>query len=1128
MFKSLSFVASLLTIVIVFDDVPNVALAQEQPARRYWNTSFSLRDADVAKLNRRLSFIGIGLPFTITGNVTTELNIGVPLGAIRDAKAYRIDGAVSSPSLVVSGVRLDTVRMDLKYRDGVLDLQPIVFDLPDLPADPNAEPVANGQFRGAIRLGLVPTDEMTADLTLTTIPIRPITQQIPNFPVIDTGALDGQLSASVPLDKLSDLTAWDLNGNLTVSNLKAFDQTLRSVRVDVEADDGVLEVSKLDGTIDGATIGGNANLKLTAPFGYEADVKVLSENIAGIGKQNADDADFRGQLELTGHVEGTLSPSTVAANGRARLTDAEFANIPVPVAGFEYRLNDAAIELQNLTLQSLDGNLIGAVRLPRVGNAPATANLQTEKPFSLTSLLQVFDLADLPIRGGVDGTIAITAPQAQLTEPTKWQAAFDVFVREGEAFGLQIGPEPIQARLANERFVLKETSFKLGATSLAAGGEIATAKPFAYSAKLKLNATDLSDLNRLDESLQVPTAIQGSITTDLTAKGELAPFTIVGDGTIQSDQLAVAGARIDSLAAKLSTDGKTATLSELAIKLYEGSLTGTAKIPLRADNEQLPNVAKDHDFNLDVKDVDLGRLAADLASLEFDVAGRLSGRLTGQYVANPDKGLPVRFQSRWQIPQITVGGIGTGNINATAGLSDESLDYKVDGELFDGALELKGSFPLEETDEETSTTSTGRLRWNGVSIVNIASAFDVEPPNGRTRGNVSVEFDFRHSQTLTAIEGSGRVQIVGWIWGGQPVTDRLESRIAISKNVLRVSSNGELADGRLIADITWNFQNTRANRFSVDLLNANVETFLLWAPAEVRTLFTGRLDIQRVNIDPGDPWRAEAVLSLTKGSVADVTVSSLSIPFRATWTDSGEKAEINVRSFSGIVGGGHVRGNLLAHMDGGNRVVGAMDFENVNLSAINEIGKESGALSGSQVSGELTISGKRMRSLNDLVVTLDANFSRTRSSRLPLIASLLQAIPGVRVSQPIQEGHVYALLQGDVVTIDELAIRTPSLVIYATGTVTLRQRLNLELVVATGDFDRPRGGLLGLLLLRRIDGAGPSSAGLFARFGRLLTDQLISFNVRGTIARPVLKVRSIPLLPENGVQFFISGSRRRG
>ncbi len=1126
MLKRPNLTVFLIAIAVVSGVVQRSAFAQEQPARRYWNTSFSLRDSDVAKLNRRLNLIGIGLPFDVTGNVTTEMQIGIPLGALRDAKAYRIDGAISSTSLVVSGVRLETLRTDVKYRNGVLDLQPIAFDLPDIPENPNAPQAETGRIRGAIRLGLIPSGEMTADVTLTTIPFRPVTEQIPNLPAVETGALDGQLSASVPLEKLSDLTAWNLDGNLTVYDFKTFGQTLRSARVDLEAEKGLLKVKKLDGRIDGATIGGTAELKLTAPFGYQADIKVVAENIAKLVTSKSDDASYRGRLELTGLAEGTLTPSTVAARGQARLLEAEFAGIPIAVAGFDYQLTDAAVDLKNLTLQSLDGELTGMARLPRVGDDSATVNLETQKPFSLAKLLVGVGLADLPIRGGVDGKFAVIATQDQLTQPRKWQASADVAIRDGSAFGLTIGPEPIQVRLANEKLTLQQTEFQLGETTLAAGGQINVAEPYAYSANILLQAADLSDLNRL-ESIRIPSTIQGALTAKLKATGKVSPFSVIGDGTIQSDELTIAGARIDSIQAKLATDGKTANLRETVVQLYDGSVTGEATIPIGQPNDELRNANREDNFQLAVKTIDLGRLVTDLASLEFDVAGRLSGNLNGRYEVNPQKGLPIRFDSNWTIPEIMLGGVPSGNITAKADLDEESLKYEVGGELFDGELKMEGLLPLEDQNGEPSTQLPGKLEWRGVSIVKMADAFDVEPPNGRTRGNVNIELAFRHAETPIGIVGNGSVRVADVLWGGQRVTDRLESRFKLTETEVQVEADGEFADGKLNADIIWNLNENRPTRSELGLFNANVETLLLWAPSEIRSLFTGRVDLRRVNIQPGRPWQAEAVFTLTRGSVADVAVSSLSIPFRATWADTGEKTEINVRSFSGIVGGGRVRGNFVAQMDRSIHVDGRVDFENVNLSAINEIGTPNGTLSGSQISGELTISGNRVRSLSDIAAKIDASFSRTRASRLPFLAGLLQAIPGVRVSQPIEQGHISAQLQGDVVTVDELAVRTPSLVIYANGTVTLRQRLNLELVVATGDFDQPRAGILGLLLLRRINVGGRSSAGLFSRFGRLLTDRLISFNVRGTVARPVLKVRSIPLLPEDGVRFFIGGSRRR-
>src|SRR5690606_38499384 len=92
----------LIAAILILLISPPAGFAQEAPNYRYLNTNFSLTDVDVAKLVGRLRRIGVRVPFDLAGDVSARLNIQVPINALRDTRAYRFDGSISSPQLKVA------------------------------------------------------------------------------------------------------------------------------------------------------------------------------------------------------------------------------------------------------------------------------------------------------------------------------------------------------------------------------------------------------------------------------------------------------------------------------------------------------------------------------------------------------------------------------------------------------------------------------------------------------------------------------------------------------------------------------------------------------------------------------------------------------------------------------------------------------------------------------------------------------------------------------------------------------------------------------------------------------------------------------------------------------------------
>src|SRR5688572_16271093 len=85
------------------------AAASAQPAAtqnsriRYFTQQWSFDDVDVGTLARRLARVGLELPVTLSGRVSGTLSVGVPWGALGEARAWRLGGTLSSSELTVDG-----------------------------------------------------------------------------------------------------------------------------------------------------------------------------------------------------------------------------------------------------------------------------------------------------------------------------------------------------------------------------------------------------------------------------------------------------------------------------------------------------------------------------------------------------------------------------------------------------------------------------------------------------------------------------------------------------------------------------------------------------------------------------------------------------------------------------------------------------------------------------------------------------------------------------------------------------------------------------------------------------------------------------------------------------------------
>ena len=106
---------------------------------------------------------------------------------------------------------------------------------------------------------------------------------------------------------------------------------------------------------------------------------------------------------------------------------------------------------------------------------------------------------------------------------------------------------------------------------------------------------------------------------------------------------------------------------------------------------------------------------------------------------------------------------------------------------------------------------------------------------------------------------------------------------------------------------------------------------------------------------------------------------------------------------------------------------------------------------------------------------------------------------------------------------ERLALAGPKLSVFADGTVTLPDRLNLDVVATTGDLGM-NTSLLEKLGMQIPVAVGPVPVGLILRASKYLSDRTVRLEVTGTARSPQVRVNPLEILSEEAIRFFLGGT----
>ena len=1066
------------------------AFAQEEEStHRYLSTNFSLTDVNVSRLLNRLARVGVRIPFEVEGNATARLRIQIPVNALRDTAAYRFNGTISSERLKVADLELVNVQMETDYRDGVLNLSPLSFQIPDTEADG----LPPGTFRGTGRMELAPRGDLSLNLVLEDVPARAIAGMASQPSPLTAGTLAGTVEALVPAEDVGDISAWDIEGRFSGTGLEALDRVLESASFQFSLENGELNVTELRARMKGADLEGSAVANLAGGTAYSAGLELSVSDPAGLfpGTEAIEPAEA---IEATANVNGTLSPLTFLASGQAMIPETRIGRLDIDSGGLDYSVTEDQFAINNLNLRLYQGAITGSARLPRQGEASGTLDVKLEPALDLRRLARDLSGDNLPLVGRVAGNITAEVPRQKLGDLSAWKAGMDVSILEGRAWGLAIQNAGLKVLVEEGVASFSETELSWASSTLDLSGQLRLAEPRPFEAEVKLVAGDLQDLNRLSGGARIPVEVAGRIQASANLKGQLEEFQWQADGVVNSESLRIDKVLVDSAAAEIAATPEEVTLKKFGLQLYKGQLAGRGQYPLRPE--------KTGEFEFDWNRIDVGQLLQQYLETETPITGNLAGEAKASLSAQPRQGdRQWTASADFSVPTLVIGTVEAANFTGALEIQNQRLEYSITGKVFEGDLEIEGIYPDEEQRLEPMgqiVPGQGRIQLEDLSLQQVWRAYTGDPAAANLSGTLDLNVRWSRAEGQTPA-ATGSVVVTNIDWNDQRISDRLEGAAQIRDSRLVADGiRGTLLGAELDAKAVWGLGSDRSRMILVHLHEMDLPTFLALTPFP-SGIIEGKADIEAI-LSPRELWQLDVRLRSSALSVQGLGFQSVNLPFRGTVLPSFERGELVFRSAGASLAGGRIDGQVVVGWGERRRVTGELAFARVDTKTLVQQSLGSDLPGDGTLSGTLVISGQNLASWSDVTIDIDAELSRAQPRRLPVVEALQVLVKNLSFSQPVDEGQIVARYVKGAWIIDEMTLTGPVLELVIEGTISANRRVNWEVIVRTGrrSFDRRLTHLVG--------------GQLGDRLWVFLADRFVRAQVTGTVDRPIVHVKPFSLV----------------
>ncbi len=869
-------------------------------------------------------------------------------------------------------------------------------------------------------------------------------------------------------------------------------------------------IVKVDGTLDF----GPATSKLQ--FKVAADGLDLKKLPAEWGLPQQITGKLRGNADLTLTVtpDGKLHPQ---GGGEATIVDAKVAGLPAEVKlrlhgdGTRYRFQSEKVTI-------LPRAEPFTVPIDVILQEPPPEKKPDEKPepkpeattLDASVALRDVEVSELlkqlevkipyALAGKVTVQVALAVPVGEVTDRSSYRFTGTLTSPAFRFEGLEVRDVSAVIRYQDGVLTLTELKAKFPAEGGQAGSLLGTAKAQVEprgDLTASLTITDIPS----GEILKAVPGVKLDLNGAISGKGDLSiPINDLKDtqswsasASLSAKTLTTKSGTIENLSARATLDKGMVKLTEAKADLFKGTINGTADVPL--------SDAASAKLLVEFKDVDSGAVTRMVPGFPVPLTGRISGKLDGS--AEPVKdGKPrvITADLNLNAPKMTVRGIPAERLTGKITVVKSVAEYSLEGHTLGGTFDVKGRYPATPANKERSYL---RLRKIDLSRLGVAmNNASLRPLSGII--NLNFEFDPEFSA------GDGRLELSGLKWGRDPLAGDLSGAITLTKGAIDLRNfGGNFARGRLRIRARYDIEDPRRNFYNITLDRASIKLLAGLIPmkspdGEASLIARGKLF--------GPTAASNLTLTLSGINLGGLPVTQVNIPI--VWTGSFDRGRIVLRNGGGHIGNGKLTGNVTYDYGAVSRLGGDIRFQNVQIRSI--IGSSS-TFGNGRVSGRIDLGGEIIRSVDDITATLNARLNQTSVREVPLISVVSPFLQPIGLLKPFDSGEVKGRLSKGVFRLERFALSNPAAHLFAEGSITLKGRVDLDVIAATGQVTpNPR-----LLQLVGVAAIGPLPLVTIQRVSDLLSNRMVRLSVTGTIASPHVQLNKAALLTDTAVRFFL-------
>lgn len=816
------------------------------------------------------------------------------------------------------------------------------------------------------------------------------------------------------------------------------------------------------------------------------------------------------------------------------------------------------------------GSVTGSAQLQFAPRGRFSADLVVDKvnvtPIHQVYLAAVDESKTTAFGGRVDGSVKFSAPFDELSDVATWSLDGDISLQDFRSdqfppINLATGPIKIVDGDLQARDVRVVTSGSNASTlMLAVHAELKELRRF----ELAVVGDDIpiTEIANLFSAGGTPIA-SGQIDLDLKASGKLgngklAELSWQVDGQLASPSLNVAGVdlgllehtihfdparlviepieasdveslKLNRLAANFKLSADSLTLESLDAELFGGGVAGQASWSLQDTGQHRVDL-KWHDLSLRVNTAMFTPVGVEVGA---NTSGSIDWRVPVAGIAQIDQH---RGELDVKLSDIMLGDAVVGTLVATAKAKGDTLAVDAKGELLGGEFSIQTSkqiAPGMTWSQLTDVPSTGEVVVSGVQVAKalalIPEASKPKILRRRWEAQMSSKLDWSTNETVD-FRWATNLIVENVLLDGVVLVRRLEADARlVDERIVLDQLVGLVAGGRVDANGGARFDSANGRfgdaQLSVRLAHLSLTDLLSPVSTNLSEQLIGKLS-GRITVSGSDRNRVAIRGSsrLTNANLFGLQIDEVHGSLSGWVTNTFDRWRFDLDTISGVAGDGRVTGDLM--LKSANRpskvdLRSNWQMQRVDFAKVIR-GTESvaGTLGDGRLSGGLTLHANRVVGPGDLFGRFDFQLDGSDAKSIPGLSEAQNllgpvSLAGVR----FDDGKAKGVIGGGRATIQEFWLHSPQVMVWAEGAVLLaNQRLDLEAVIATGDFDAS-STLLSTLGLVAIEYATP--IGLLIEINQLLSNRMVFLDVVGPSRDPELRLKPLETIREAAATFFL-------